>query len=207
MAAPLSAFGALLGLVVARWAPLARFDAWSRDGAHRIALAHGWVVHAADGFSAVGTSVAYLIVFVPLVAALLWQHRPRQAGLVALATIGSALLNSGVKVLVDRQRPVVIDPVAHAPGFSFPSGHAQAAMTGYLVLLVLVQPLVRGAWRALAVAVAAIMVLAIGASRVLLSVHYVSDVLAGYALGAAWTMFVVAVIVPSGQLVRRTEEP
>jgi undecaprenyl-diphosphatase len=76
---------------------------------------------------------------------------------------------------------------------SFPSGHAQSAVVAYSVLLLLFWPVLRGAWRPLTVVLAALMVLGIGLSRVALSVHYVSDVLAGYSLGAAWVVAMTAV--------------
>ncbi|MEA2247971.1 MAG: hypothetical protein QOH46_2500, partial [Solirubrobacteraceae bacterium] len=87
---------------------------------------------------------------------------------------------------VDRARPVLPDPVAHANGMSFPSGHAQSAIVAFSVLLLVFLPSLRGAWRWVAVCVAVMMVLGIGFSRVALGVHFVSDVLAGYILGAAW---------------------
>ena len=56
-------------------------------------------------------------------------------------TVGvSPLLNELVKLVVHRSRPVVVDPVVHANGASFPSGHAQAAMVGYTVLLLVFLP-------------------------------------------------------------------
>ena len=84
------------------------------------------------------------------------------------------------------------DPVAHENGASFPSGHAQAAVVGYAVLLLVVLPVLHGALRRIAVGVAVLMVLGIGLSRVALGVHYVSDVLADYALGAAWLAAMIA---------------
>jgi undecaprenyl-diphosphatase len=93
---------------------------------------------------------------------------------------------------VDRARPVLPDPVAHANGMSFPSGHAQAAVVAYSVLLLVFLPVLRGAWRSVVVSVAVLMVLAIGFSRVALGVHYVSDVVAGYVLGAAWVAAMTA---------------
>jgi undecaprenyl-diphosphatase len=65
-------------------------------------------------------------------------------------------------------------------------------MVGYAALLLVFLPALRGAWRYLAVGAALVMVLAIGFSRVGLGVHYVSDVVAGYVLGAAWTAAMVA---------------
>ena len=69
---------------------------------------------------------------------------------------------------------------------SFPSGHAQNAVVAWGVLLLVFLPVLRGRWRVVAVIAAVAVVLAIGFARVALSVHFVSDVLAGYALGAAW---------------------
>ena len=102
------------------------------------------------------------------------------------------LLNELVKLVVHRSRPVVADPIVHANGASFPSGHAQAAMVGYAVLLLVFLPVLRGLARPAAVFVAVLMVAAIGFSRVALGVHFVSDVLAGYVLGAAWVASMVA---------------
>jgi len=75
---------------------------------------------------------------------------------------------------------------------SFPSGHAQSAMVAASVLLLVSLPLLRCAWRWVAVGVAVVFVLAIGFARVTLGVHYVSDVLAGYVLGAAWVAAMIA---------------
>ena len=66
-------------------------------------------------------------------------------------------------------------------------------MVAAAVLLLVFLPLLRRAWRALAIAAAVAWVLAIGFARITLGVHYVSDVLAGYALGAAWVAAMIAV--------------
>jgi PAP2 superfamily len=79
------------------------------------------------------------------------------------------------------------------PGLSFPSGHdAQAAIVGYAVLLLVLLPLLGGGWRRTAVTLAVFMVLAIGFSRVALGVHYLSEVVGGFVLGAAWVAAVAA---------------
>ena len=87
---------------------------------------------------------------------------------------------------------MLANPVAHESGASFPSGHAQAAVVGYAVLLLVFLPVLHGAARRVAIGVAVLMVLGIGLSRVALGVHYVSDVLAGYVLGAAWVVAMIA---------------
>jgi len=136
--------------------------------------------------------VAWVVVWALTVAWLLWHRLPRLALFVVVTAAGSVVLNALVKESVHRLRPVLADPVAHAQGLSFPSGHAQSAIVGYSLLLLVYLPGLSGAWRRVAVAGAVLMVLAIGFSRVALGVHYVSDVWAGYVLGAAWLAAMVA---------------
>src|SRR5450631_2363404 len=120
------------------------------------------------------------------------------AGLARLALFavvtagGSSLLNMVVKSAVHRVRPVLAHPLAQEVGWSFPSAHAQGAMVGYAVLLLVALPILHGPWRTAALAFAAFMVLAIGFSRVALGVHYVSDVVGGLVLGAAWVAVMAA---------------
>lgn len=89
-----------------------------------------------------------------------------------------------VKVLVARARPVVEDALTHAPGYSFPSGHAANAAAASTTLVILLWPALGRRGRAVAVATAALVTLVTAADRVLLGVHYPSDVTAGVALGA-----------------------
>ena len=88
---------------------------------------------------------------------------------------------------MDRDRPTLDPPVATAGGFSFPSGHAAASTVTYGAVTLALLPAVPGrrARRATVVAVV-VLVAAIGASRLALGVHYVTDVLGGFALGSAW---------------------
>jgi membrane-associated phospholipid phosphatase len=185
-------FGLLLFLVQDRWRPLLRIDDGARDSLHRYALDHHGFVTAAKTLSTVGSAPVYLVVFAAVAAWLLWRRLPRQALFVVVTLVGSSVLNAQVKLAVDRSRPVLPDPVAHANGMSFPSGHAQSAMVAAAVLLLVFLPALRGAWRPVAVVVAVTLVAAIGFARVALGVHYVSDVLAGYVLGAAWVAAMTA---------------
>jgi len=170
-----------------------RIDGGARDDLHAVALDHDGLVSALKTLSTIGSAVVYIPLFAAVAAWLAWRQRlPRLAAFVVVTMTGSVLLNSLVKLAVDRARPVLDDPVAHAAGMSFPSGHAQSAMVAASVLLLVFLPLLRGAWRWVAVGVAVVYVLAIGFARVTLGVHYVSDVLAGYVLGAAWVAAMVA---------------
>jgi undecaprenyl-diphosphatase len=185
-------FGLLLFLVQDKWRPLLRVDDGARDSLHRLAVDHDAVVTAAKVLSTIGSAPVYIAVFAAVAGWLLWRRLPRLAAFVVVTVAGGSLLNALVKNLVDRARPVLPDPVAHANGMSFPSGHAQNAMVAFSVLLLVFLPALRGVWRRVAVCAAVLMVIGIGLSRVVLGVHYVSDVLAGYVLGAAWVAAMTA---------------
>ncbi|WP_146174883.1 phosphatase PAP2 family protein [Umezawaea tangerina] len=185
-------FGLLLFFVQDNWPPLRAVDQGGRDGLHRFALAHHTFTAVMKALSTIGSAPVYFAVFAVLVAWLLHRRRRGLAAFVAVTEAGGAVLNELVKTVVHRARPVVADPVAHASGLSFPSGHAQSAVVSYSLLLLLFWNSAGRRWRPVAVAVAAVVVLGIGLSRTALSVHYVSDVLAGYALGAAWVVAMTA---------------
>lgn len=110
-----------------------------------------------------------------------------------LATgIGGAFVSTVVKVIVDRPRPELEHRLISAIGKSFPSGHAMSSTVVYGAVLVALLPMVHQRWRHAAAAATAVLVLAIGATRVLLGVHFLSDVVAGHVLGLAWLLLAVA---------------
>lgn len=92
------------------------------------------------------------------------------------------------KLVVHRVRPVVDDPLSHSPGYSFPSGHALNIAVAGSVMVLLVWPLLGRAGRGLAVALAVVAGLAVGLDRIFLSVHFPSDVIAGWLLGLGVTV-------------------
>ena len=101
-------------------------------------------------------------------------------------TIGSSIINTVVKVLVSRDRPTLASPVATASGKSFPSGHSMSSIVCYGALLLVFMPLVSKRYRLATTIGVATLIFAIGFSRMALGVHFISDVLAGWALGLAW---------------------
>jgi len=179
-------FAVTLLLVENRWGPLLRADRTVRDGLHRYAVNHSGFVAAMQLISSSGSALVWIVVLALVVAWLLWRRLPRLALFVVITAAGSSLLNAVVKTTVHRLRPVLTDPVANAHGLSFPSAHAQAAVVGCAVLLIVFWPILHEAWRGCAVTSAVVTVLAIGFSRIALGVHYVSDVVGGFFLGAAW---------------------
>jgi undecaprenyl-diphosphatase len=184
-------FSLLLFLVEDRWRPLLRVDGGARDSLHEFAVEHEWFVTAMKTVSFFGSSRIYVPLFTAIVVWLALRRLPRLALFVAATMLGSWALNATVKVLVDRARPVLPDPVAHAGGMSFPSGHAQSAFVAASVLLLVFLPVLHGR-RPVALAGAVVWVLLVGFSRVALGVHFVSDVLAAYVLGAAWVGLMTA---------------
>jgi undecaprenyl-diphosphatase len=184
-------FGLLLFLVEDKWPPLLDVDADARDSLHGVAVDHTGLVTALRVLSTIGSAVVYVPLFALVAVLLLRRHRRRLAIFVVVTMAGSSVLNALVKLAVHRARPVLPDPVAHANGLSFPSGHAQSAIVAASILL-LVGPALPRRWRPLALAAALAWVLAIGFARVGLGVHFVSDVLAGYVLGAAWVAAMAA---------------
>lgn len=131
-----------------------------------------------------------------VVAVLLLARRWVSAGQVALAQLGAGALVTVGKVAVGRQRPPESTRLAVEQTLSFPSGHA----LGTTVLAVTLVSLVwrrtrRRGLRALAAGVAALVVLAVGVSRVYLGVHWVTDVLGGWLIGGTWATVCLTVAV------------
>lgn len=150
-------------------------------------------------------TITVLVVLVSL--ALLATRRWMLAFRVAFASGVGGLVVYGLKALFHRARPV--EQIVHATGFSFPSGHAFASTVFYGMMAYLVWRLVAAAWvRWTAVVVAVALVGAVGLSRVYLNVHFLTDVIAGWASGTAWLVAVLTVVhvVEHGWTARRSAE-
>lgn len=133
------------------------------------------------------TLVSVSLVFVGL-------KRQRAAVLLALTMMGAALLIWVLKLEFHRARPVPFFEFSQPETYSFPSGHALGAFCFYGALAaMIVDRIQRRRYRLLTWAVAVILIVLIGLSRIYLGVHYPSDVLAGYAAGFVWVMTVASV--------------
>jgi undecaprenyl-diphosphatase len=149
--------------------------------------ASGAITDWARGLSWIGDFPRRMLIAAMAAAYLAWCGRWR-AGVVLLAAIllVGATVEYGLKPLFDRPRPDIVPWLTHATAASLPSGHAAgAAVTfpGVALFLGSVGPLARH--RRLMVALGIMLALAIGWSRLWLGVHWASDVLAGWALGAS----------------------
>jgi membrane-associated phospholipid phosphatase len=112
---------------------------------------------------------------------------------------GQNVIANTVKVLVDRARPD-IDPLAGFSGASFPSGHAAAAAATYAACALLISRRRPSRLHSVLGGLAVGLAVAVAASRVLLGVHWFTDVLAGLVLGWAW--FALCAIAFGGRLLR-----
>jgi undecaprenyl-diphosphatase len=153
---------------------------------------HGWVRHSPGAvralkvLTALGSPVWFYVVVPVCGLWLLWRHQRRLALFLVVTTVVGGLLDTAVKLAVDRSRPSLVDPVATASGASFPSGHAMGATVVYGALLLVFLPYVARRRRGAVVAVAVALVAAIGFSRLALGVHFITDVVGGFVLGVAW---------------------
>ncbi|MDB5892189.1 MAG: phosphoesterase, PA-phosphatase related protein [Polaromonas sp.] len=128
---------------------------------------------------------------------LIWQRHYLLCAAWALAAGGNALLNPTLKIIFARARPVHENGLAHATGYSFPSGHSSGSVVVYGMLAYVLVKLLPARWSAARLPVvlaATALAYSVGCSRVFLQVHFASDVLAGFASGATWlVMCIVAV--------------
>jgi membrane-associated phospholipid phosphatase len=179
-------FGVLLLLVRFHWGPLQSLDQGVAEGLNHRVAPHPAVVKALEAVSQLGGRPVLIWLVVIPGALLLIRRRARLAVYLAVTGIGALLLDPSLKTLVGRIRPVVDVPVTSAPGNSFPSGHALGSSVVYGALLLVFLPIVAPRWRKAFIALVAVVVVAIGLTRIALGVHFLSDVLAGWLLGAAW---------------------
>jgi membrane-associated phospholipid phosphatase len=130
-----------------------------------------------------------------LVCSLLFLHlrRIRGAILLTLTMVGVTLLNWILKAVFQRPRPLPFFGLTTPTSYSFPSGHALAAFCFYGALAALVTARLRSPLlRALVWAGAAVVIVAVGFSRLYLGMHYPSDIVAGYATGFVWVLTVAS---------------
>ena len=146
-----------------------------------------WVEEMARDATALG-GVGVLTFLTLAVAGFLWLQRRRAATVFLLASVCSGVaLSSLAKHFFDRPRPDLVPHGSYVYTASFPSGHSLMAAVTYLTLAVLVaRNFKERRLRIYVIAVAVLLTILIGISRVYLGVHWPTDVLAGWAAGGAW---------------------
>jgi len=124
-------------------------------------------------------------IIVILLCGVVWRWcGPRCAIALGGASLLSNLASTGLKIAFGRVRPDVIEHLDHVTNASYPSGHATSAAVVYLLLAWLAPP----RWRRAAWSLAGAMIVLNGFSRIMLGVHWASDILGGTILGAAFAL-------------------
>jgi undecaprenyl-diphosphatase len=117
----------------------------------------------------------------------------RLAAVLVGTVVSGWMLSASIKVLVGRARPEVVPHLIPVHDASFPSGHALVSAVTYLTLgMLLASVQKRRCAKLYVMGVAICLTLLVGLSRIFLGVHFPSDVLAGWLLGAAWSMICVS---------------
>jgi undecaprenyl-diphosphatase len=148
-----------------------------------------WLEEVARDFTALGGTGVLTFVILVALGFLLLQGKTRVAGVMIVALGGGMLLSPVLKRGFDRPRPDLVPHKVSVYSASFPSGHALHAAVVYLTLgalLARVQPHRR--LKSYVLTVSMVLTILVGSTRVYLGVHWPTDVLAGWAAGAAWAI-------------------
>jgi undecaprenyl-diphosphatase len=145
-----------------------------------------WLQEGARDLTALGSFTVLGIILAAVVGYLFLVGKRAAAWLVLVAVVGGVILNTLLKLGFARPRPDFV-PAARVFTHSFPSGHAALSAVAYLTLGALLAQLHRPTRvRIYFMATGVLLALLIGLSRIYLGVHYPTDVLAGWCVGAAW---------------------
>ncbi|ONG52223.1 acid phosphatase [Pseudoroseomonas deserti] len=148
-----------------------------------------WLEIMMRDFTSLGSHAVLLLIGVLSFGYLLLARKGMSAGLLLVSFVGAMTLNSLLKQGFDRPRPELVAHLAEVHTASFPSGHAMLSAACYLTLGTLLAGVAHGRrLKAYLLGVAILLTLLVGGSRVYLGVHWPTDVLAGWCLGAAWAM-------------------
>ncbi|WP_339113468.1 phosphatase PAP2 family protein [Thioclava sp. GXIMD2076] len=163
---------------------------WFRNG-DDLAVLNGpaWMETVVRDITALGgvTVLGALTVFTA--GYLLMEGYRRQVWVLLAAVIGGQVVSNITKMLFDRTRPDLVPHGTDVTSASFPSGHSMMATITWLTLAVMLARLqARRRTRAYLISVAVLIAVSVGISRVALGVHWPTDVLAGWSIGAAWAL-------------------
>jgi undecaprenyl-diphosphatase len=179
-------FTLLLLLVRLQWAPLESADHGAATWLNSLVAGHSVVVSIIKAVTWLGSGGVLWTLTGMAAVVLAVRRRWRLTAYLLVTGAGELVLDPVLKALVGRLRPVVAHPIAHGNGNSFPSGHALGSIVCYGALFLVFLPAARGTWRRVLTAVIVTLIASIGISRLLLGVHYLSDVLGAWALGITW---------------------
>jgi undecaprenyl-diphosphatase len=179
-------FALLLLLVRVHFGPLYRVDQGTAVGLNHAVAGHPAIVRVLTVVTRLGARQQLIGIVAVVAVGLLIRRQYRLALYLVVTGLGAVILDPTLKVIVGRLRPVVPDPIAHGGGDSFPSGHSLSSFVVYGALLLIFLPVIKRRWRPFAIALVAVLIVAVGLTRIALGVHFVSDVVGAWCLGVAW---------------------
>lgn len=148
-----------------------------------------WLEEMMRDFTALGSTGVLTLITVAVLAFLLMVRKRHAAVLVAVSVAGGTALSQVLKWAFDRPRPDLVPHGMAVYTQSFPSGHAMLSAVVYLTLgALLARTQARTRVRVFLLAIAATLTVVVGISRIYLGVHWPTDVLGGWMLGAAWAI-------------------
>src|SRR6185436_12628810 len=146
-----------------------------------------WVEYAMLDLTALGGPTVLALVVFAVAGFLLLQTRYRTALVVLVTAASGELANYALKSAFMRPRPTIVPHLRDVVSTSFPSGHAMESAIIYLTLgTMLMRIAERRLTKIYCLAIAGMLTLLVGVSRVFLGVHYPSDVIGGWILGFVW---------------------
>jgi undecaprenyl-diphosphatase len=149
-----------------------------------------WMEEMARDITALGSYAVLSVVSCAVVVYLLMAHQRTAAFWVLAAVGGGVLLSNLLKLTFERPRPDLVPHAVRVFTTGFPSGHATLSAITYLTLGALLASLHASfRFKAYFLSLAIFLTVAVGISRIYLGVHYPTDVLAGWCIGAAWAAF------------------
>jgi len=153
-----------------------------------------WFEEIMRDLTALGGEVVLVGLTLAVAAYLLMEGKRHAMWLVLAAVFGGMIAGQLMKLGFDRARPELVPHHSHVYTASFPSGHAMGAAVTYLTLAALLAR-ITGRWhvKAYLLMLGVALTVLVGLSRVYLGVHWPTDVLAGWAAGAAWALLCWAV--------------
>jgi undecaprenyl-diphosphatase len=148
-----------------------------------------WVKPASIDITALGSVSVLTLITVLVTGFLLLERKFRAAGFIVGAIIGGTALNQFLKSCFNRDRPEVVPHLVEFSNSSYPSGHSMLSAIVYLTLASVAAQTVPNRWtRVYLISAALLLAFLVGLSRVIVGVHYPTDVLAGWIAGTAWAL-------------------
>lgn len=150
-----------------------------------------WLSVIVRDITALGSNWVLLYMMISLSAILWCSQRRLDATKILMMTVGGVAISLGLKYVFERARPDLVPHLIEVYSPSFPSGHASMSMVCFLgMAVVLSRNWAHAQARHLFIIMAIFSAVLVGISRIMLGVHWPTDVIAGWGIGILWVLFV-----------------